>query len=556
MLPLEAARRALQLTRLEGLAASTAFLNTDDEAAAAMTQDDVDAAVGAVWLYLWCMGLGAFRTLTYVDHLAFIDISDIGLCLLYFSCFPALTSVVLLFVGILYWQDGNFRRDFPDAHPDGVQARLWTRIGQVRGCKRACGRVRMTAFILYLVAVLHAYSTWWHPENHATLWENPWVIAAIRAAITGVVGCFVQKLKSEHPDAHDGHLASFYGTTYNIQNSWWPSQNSLWLLMHTMLRLLLHAELDLLKERSLICFVMTFAVIFVTVFVGLETHLIMIPSRSAPIGVAACLMPYDLFFLFCLTLAHFGWSYIYLNCLDFPLTFCLLASVYVIAFLKWGNLYYPVIARPCFGAMTYNLHVLELDSDTCSLPRAQWTTWSSRRTPSPTTPCTVPPRPSRPRRLALSLTQTSPTYLLRCSRSSLRYLFAAAGMGLSYTQSLPPHSRRSLQAFSQLACVLSRRSLNSPVFSPSRHTLSLSPSCRTRRRRTRRTRRTSSNAGAVSTSYFSWRYFSWSEHGTTFSRYAGGHLSAKRRRSRGRGASRPRQSDDRWWTSTGRRARP
>ena len=349
MLPLEAARRALQLTRLEGLAASTAFLNTDDEAAAAMTQDDVDAAVGALLLYLWCMGLGAFRTLTHVDSLAFIDIGDIGLCLLYLSRFPELTSVVLLFVGIVYW-----RSPAASGSPlDRVQARLWTNLGQVPR-----GRVRMTACVLYLLAVLLDI-TWWHSENHATLWGNPWVIAATRAAIAGVVGFFVQKLKSVHPDAHDGHLASFY--TYNIldsltgtaQNSWWPSQNSLWLLTHTMLRLQLHAGLDLLKERSVICFVMNIAVIFVTVFVGLETHMIMIPSRSAPIGVAACLMPYDLFFLFCLALAQFGWSYIYLNCLNFPLTFCLLASIYVISFLKWGN-YYSVrsIARPCFGAMT------------------------------------------------------------------------------------------------------------------------------------------------------------------------------------------------------------
>ena len=399
MLPLEAARRALQLTRLEGLAASTAFLNTDDEAAAAMTQDDVDAAVGALLLYLWCMGLGAFR-------LAFVDIGDIGLCLLYLSRFPELTSVVLLFVGIVYWRSPAAS----DSPLDRVQARLWTNLGQVPR-----GRVRMTACVLYLFAVLLDI-TWWHSENHATLWGNPWVIAATRAAIAGLVGCFVQKLKSVHPDAHDGHLPSFYNTTLlsatardanvttgvdvapstaakragilgtlrdgaqkpgwvkrvvgtkafreceltvldyltsTAQNSWWLSQNSLWLLTHTMLRLLLHAELDLLKERSVICFVMTFAVIFVTVFVGLETHMIMIPSRSAPIGVAACLMPYDLFFLFCLALAQFGWSYIYLNCLNFPLTFCLLASIYVISFLKWGN-YYSVrsIARPCFGAMT------------------------------------------------------------------------------------------------------------------------------------------------------------------------------------------------------------
>ena len=198
MWPLEAARRALQLTRIEDLAASTPFLTADDD----------KLLSAASLLFLWCMGLGGLRTLTSVGHLPFIDI---GLCLLYFSDLPALTSLVLLFMAITYWQDAV---DWPD---------------QV-----AKGGVRTASFALYLVAVV-ADMTW---ENRAALWENPWAMAAI----TGVIGIFVERFKTGQPgDAYDdayGGAYNFYGTYtfYGTYNS--PSTAS-WLLLHAILR---HAQ--------------------------------------------------------------------------------------------------------------------------------------------------------------------------------------------------------------------------------------------------------------------------------------------------------------------------
>ena len=184
MQPLEATRRALQLTRLEDLAASTPFLTTDDDELLSAASDELlSAASGALLLFLWCMGLGGLRTLTSVGHLPFIDI---GLCLLYFSDLPALTSLVLLFMAITYWQDAV---DWPD---------------QV-----AKGGVRTASFALYLVAVV-ADMTW---ENRAALWENPWAMAAI----TGVIGIFVERFKTGQPDdAYGGYDVcgghTFYGT--------------------------------------------------------------------------------------------------------------------------------------------------------------------------------------------------------------------------------------------------------------------------------------------------------------------------------------------------------
>ena len=204
MQPLEATRRALQLTRLEDLAASTPFLTTDDDELLSAASDELlSAASGALLLFLWCMGLGGLRTLTSVGHLPFIDI---GLCLLYFSDLPALTSLVLLFMAITYWQDAV---DWPD---------------QV-----AKGGVRTASFALYLVAVV-ADMTW---ENRAALWENPWAMAAI----TGVIGIFVERFKTGQPDdAYGGYDVcgghTFYGT-YNT-----PSTAG-WLLLHAMLR---HAQ--------------------------------------------------------------------------------------------------------------------------------------------------------------------------------------------------------------------------------------------------------------------------------------------------------------------------
>ena len=209
MQPLEATRRALQLTRLEVLAASTPFLTTDDDELLSAASDELlSAASGALLLFLWCMGLGGLRSLTSVGHLPFIDI---GLCLLYFSDLPALTSLVLLFMAITYWQDAV---DWPD---------------QV-----AKGGVRTASFALYLVAVV-ADMTW---ENRAALWENPWAMAAI----TGVIGIFVERFKTGQPgDAYDdayGGAYNFYGTYtfYGTYNS--PSTAS-WLLWHAILR---HAQ--------------------------------------------------------------------------------------------------------------------------------------------------------------------------------------------------------------------------------------------------------------------------------------------------------------------------
>ena len=204
MQPLEAARRALQFTRIEDLAGSIPFLTAnDDELLSAASDELLSAASGALLLFLWCMGLGGVRTLTSVGHLPFIDI---GLCLLYFSHLPALSSLVLLFVAITYWQDAV---DWPD---------------QV-----AKGGVRTASFALYLVAVV-AYMTW---ENRAALWESCWATVAIVV----VIGIFVEWFKTGQPDdAYGGYDVcggyTFYGT-YNT-----PSTES-WLLLHAMLR---HAQ--------------------------------------------------------------------------------------------------------------------------------------------------------------------------------------------------------------------------------------------------------------------------------------------------------------------------
>ena len=203
MWPLEAARRALQLTRIEDLAASTLFLTADDD----------KLLSAASLLFLWCMGLGGFRTLTSVGHQPFVDI---GLCLLYCSHLPALTSCVLLFVAIcvllMYWRDTS-------AWPNQVHQEA----------------IRTIFIALYLVAVV-AHMTW---ENRAALWGNPWAMAAI----TGVTGIFVERFKTGQGDAYGGYDAygdayNFYGTYtfYGTYNS--PSTAS-WLLLHAILR---HAQ--------------------------------------------------------------------------------------------------------------------------------------------------------------------------------------------------------------------------------------------------------------------------------------------------------------------------
>ena len=211
MQPLEAARRALQLTRIEDLAASTPFLTADDDKLlSAASVELLSAGFGAPLLFLWCMGLGGFRTLTSVGHQPFVDI---GLCLLYFSHLPALSWLVLLFVAIMYWLGA------------------WAWPNQV-----AQEGIRTISVALYLVAVV-ADMTW---ENRAALWENPWAMAAI----TGVIGIFVERFKTGEPgDAYGGDDSSggaynFYGTYtfYGTYNS--PSTAS-WLLLHAMLR---HAQ--------------------------------------------------------------------------------------------------------------------------------------------------------------------------------------------------------------------------------------------------------------------------------------------------------------------------
>ena len=203
MWPLEVARRALQLTRIEDLAASTLFLTADDD----------KLLSAASLLFLWCMGLGGFRTLTSVGHQPFVDI---GLCLLYCSHLPALTSCVLLFVAIcvllMYWRDTS-------AWPNQVHQEA----------------IRTIFIALYLVAVV-AHMTW---ENRDALWGNPWAMAAI----TGVTGIFVERFKTGQGDAYGGYDAygdayNFYGTYtfYGTYNS--PSTAS-WLLLHAILR---HAQ--------------------------------------------------------------------------------------------------------------------------------------------------------------------------------------------------------------------------------------------------------------------------------------------------------------------------
>ena len=281
MQPLEAARRALRLTRLEGLAASTAFLNTDDEAVAAKMQgDDTSAAYGiaygALLLFLWCMSFyaqGGVRRASFVLYLV--------------AC----------------------------GHVTGLLGR-----DQVESvCEvvvRMAGETRRA---------LWGDVLWGHSDS--------WVMAAIAC----VVGYIVPKVKSEHPDAHEGHLDSFYGT-YSIPSTR-QHANSIWLLLHAALRSYTGPPTH--------CF-HYFAGTLLTNFLGLVAHNQLIPSRSAPIGVAACLLPYDRFFVFCLTLAQSGWSYIYWSCVDFPLTFCLNICVKVVTELRAER-----ADAPCFGAMTH-----------------------------------------------------------------------------------------------------------------------------------------------------------------------------------------------------------
>ena len=178
MQPLEAARRALRLTRLEGLAASTAFLNIDDEAVAAKMQgDDTSAAYGiaygALLLFLWCMSFyaqGGVRRASFVLYLV--------------AC----------------------------GHVTGLLGR---------------DQVELVCEVVVRMA--------W--ENRRALWgdvlwghSDSWVMAAIAC----VVGYIVPKVKSEHPDAHEGHLDSFYGT-YSIPSTR-QHANSIWLLLHAALR--------------------------------------------------------------------------------------------------------------------------------------------------------------------------------------------------------------------------------------------------------------------------------------------------------------------------------
>ena len=86
--------------------------------------------------------------------------------------------------------------------------------------------LRWVSIGIWLVAFV-ARMTW---ETSAALGGNPWVTAAI----AWVVGCVIHKLKAEHPDAHDGHLSSFYGT-YSIPNTI-QRANWIWLLLHAALR--------------------------------------------------------------------------------------------------------------------------------------------------------------------------------------------------------------------------------------------------------------------------------------------------------------------------------
>ena len=307
MQPLEAERHALQLTRLEDLAA----METDDDAASGVRGD----AASGVLLLLWCLGFGGLHTLTSVD-LPFIDV---GLCLLYFAHFPALT-ILILAVFVTCWD--------PHAQVDR-------------------GRVRMTTLGLYLVAVV-ARVAWENLEAHAWVWTHPWTMAAIAVVADGLVqGC-----QFEHPDAHDGHLASFHGT-YSGHYSL-GTTNAIWLLVHAALRS--YAE-------SSTAFGHYFASTFAAIAAGLVAHRRMVPARSVS-------MPYDLQLLFCcLAPSRFGWSYLYSSCRDSPLTFLLAACGYVFGFGNVWETYAEQGCAPRFGTMA-QLHqtcpARELDSDSCS----------------------------------------------------------------------------------------------------------------------------------------------------------------------------------------------
>ena len=306
-----AARHALQLTGLEDLAA---WMGIYDDAAAVRG----DAASG-VLLLLWFLGLGGLETLTSVD-LPYRGLLDVGMCLFYFAQFPALTILFMLVLFVTC-------RD-PHAQLD----------------RR---RVRMTALGLYLVAVV-ARVAWENLEAHAWVWTHPWTMAAIAVVAAGLVqGC-----QFEHPDAHDGHLASFHGT-YSGQYSL-GTTNAIWLLVHAALRS--YAE-------SSTAFGHYFASTFAAIAAGLVAHRRMVPARSVS-------MPYDLQLLFCcLAPSRFGWSYLYSSCRDSPLTFLLAACGYVFGFGNVWETYAEQGCAPCFGTMA-QLHqtcpARELDSDSCS----------------------------------------------------------------------------------------------------------------------------------------------------------------------------------------------
>ena len=159
------------------------------------------------------------------------------------------------------------------------------------------------------------------------------VLQGLRKALRGCVLRYEARYEARNASVH---LDSFYGT-YSIPSTR-QHANSIWLLLHAALRSYTGPSTD--------CF-HYFAGTLLTNFLGLVAHNQLIPSRSAPIGVAACLLPYDLFFVFCLTLAQSGWSYIYWSCVDFPLTFCLNICVKVVTELRSER------AAPCFGAMTH-----------------------------------------------------------------------------------------------------------------------------------------------------------------------------------------------------------
>jgi len=309
MQPLEAAHHALQLTRLEDLAA---LMEIDDEAATMR-------GVSGVLLILWWLGLGGLQTLTSVD-LPYRGLLDVGLCMFYFAQSPVLTTfflTVLLMIRML-------------SHDPHAQ--------------NGWGWVRMTAFGLYLVGEV-AHVVWEKLEAHAWVWTHPWMMAAIAVVADG----FVQGYQFEHPDAHDGHLASFHGTYSGHYSP--GTANSIWLLVHAALRS--YAE-------SSTTFGHYFASTSAAIAAGLVAHARMVPARSVS-------MPYDLQLLFCcLALSRFGWSYLYSSCRDSPLTFLLAACGYVFGFsIFWAE----QGCAPRFGTLA-QLHqscpARELDSDSCS----------------------------------------------------------------------------------------------------------------------------------------------------------------------------------------------